>query len=55
MNEVFGKFGMCVDSFLGRKLDWDVDTRTWKCFAFLKPILFALCELLAKRIQGFCL
>lgn len=30
MSEVFGKFGMRVDTLPGRKLDRDVDARTWK-------------------------
>jgi len=54
MNEVFGKSGMRIDSLLGCKLDRDMDAWTWKRFAFLQPIRFALCELLAERIQSFC-
>jgi hypothetical protein len=55
MNKVFGKFGMRIDSLSGGKLDRNVDAGTWKRFAFLQPIRFALCELLAERIQSFCL
>ncbi len=55
MNEVWGKFGMRIDSLLGGKFDRNLDARTWKRFALRQPIRFALCEPLAECIQSVCL